>query len=132
MQHQPPCEELEQTRLDFAREVTALQRKKINWAVWAPVLGTVLAGLLTLVGSVLSAWASNLITQKATETAREVTRQKVLELMIGQEASFNNGVQVGRSQEHLEEEARRISNPPPLAPTIKAQSLLVTRGLKKP
>lgn len=114
IQHDPPCEELEQAKLGFAREITVLKKRGPNWAVWAPVLCT----LLGIIGTIASAWVSDTVTTKAAAVASVTAQQTCQALIISQSATYMMGVQTGRADEQKAEADRKLQNPPPLGLTV--------------
>lgn len=124
MRHEVPCEELERTQLELGRLETDFKaQKKINWAIWAPIIGTLLSGAFALATS----FVSDRLTKKAAETADVVARKACQDMMISTNAAFLNGVQAGRREAEIQAEKDKLSNIPPIVPIISPQTLIVRK-----
>jgi hypothetical protein len=121
--HTPPCEELDEIKIEIARIETSMQdsnypsktsKKWKRLAILIPVVVTILGSI----GAWITAAINSSITTKIQSVSKETARQTCQDLIVSQSASYMMGIQTGREQAKQEEAQKRIENPPPLGLTV--------------
>ena len=121
--HQPPCEPLEEVKLELARTQTILRGSGFpsanakRWkrlAIIIPVVVTILGSA----GAWVTAAINGSISNKIQTVAKETSRQTCQDLIVSQSASFMMGVQTGHAQAEAEAAQKKLENPLPLGMTV--------------